>query len=109
MKINRIVDIFYDKFFTVTKDGCEFGVALSEDGTIYNLKPSCLEEKEDVANKSTLGISNAELQVFLKNHPDFSKQIVTPLHDKRPPDKATVYLGRGVILWGTHVTLRQTH
>lgn len=83
MKIKRIVDIFYDKFFIVTKDGHEFGVALSEDGTLYNLKPSCVEENQIGERENAFGISTDELQTFLTSQPNFTKRIVKPLGRKR--------------------------
>jgi hypothetical protein len=38
--IKRIVDVYYENFFTVEIDGTQRGVALSADGTLYRIKPS---------------------------------------------------------------------
>ncbi|MGP8069186.1 MAG: hypothetical protein ACLP5V_04800 [Candidatus Bathyarchaeia archaeon] len=92
MKIKRIVDIFYDKFFIVTKDGHEFGVALSEDGTLYNLKPSYVEENQAGERKNTLGMSTDELQTLLTSQPNFTKPIAKPLVRKRKGDAMVAIL-----------------
>jgi len=81
--VNKIVDVFYRNFFALEIDGHSVGVALSEDGTLYNIKPYCLRGKE--AKENALGMSNEELDAFLQSQPDFAKRVATPLNAKDPP------------------------
>jgi hypothetical protein len=43
--IKRIIDVYYENFFTVEVDGTQRGVALSADGTLYRIKPSPASER----------------------------------------------------------------
>jgi hypothetical protein len=50
----------------------------------------------------SIGLREQEAQAWLENEPDFTKEIATPLHGKRPPDKLAVYPPGG---WAQRLTL----